>query len=104
MARRKSDLADKLSGSTPVPGWRDLVNSGQDPSPPPRQESTADQMKRKTYLLTNGIIERVAALSEQERVGVNELARYLLQFALEEIETGRHTLPTESEQRKRIIS
>lgn len=102
MARRKRELADKLGSGTAVPGWRDVVGSSgsdADAAPP-----GADAMKRKTYLLTEGLIGRVETLARNERVGINELVRYLLQFALDEVESGRHALPTETEERKRIVA
>ncbi len=102
MARRKKELADKLASDTPVPGWRDVVASGKEAPVQPKEEPE-DEMKRKTYLLTSGIIQRVADLAERERVGINELARYLLTYALEEVESGRHELPVETEKRGRIV-
>lgn len=101
MARRRQDLADKLGSGAPVPGWRDMVSTGQ-PAERTPAEKTGETM-RKTYLLSAEIIERVANLAQQERVGVNELARYLLTYALDEIESGRHQLPTQKEERRRIV-
>jgi len=105
MAKRKNNLADKLASNATPPGWRDVVVAGQEPSPPDKKRNKDDdEQQRKTYLITVGIIRRVANLAKKERVGVNELARYLMTYALDEIESGRHKLPTETEERRRIVS
>ena len=45
---------------------------------------------------------RLTALAERERVGQSELVRYLLDFALREIEEGRHQLPAEPVDRRTL--
>jgi hypothetical protein len=101
---RKKDLAEKLGGSgETVPGWRDVVASGQDPAEQARLRKT-ESYQRKTYLIAPDTIKRIAKLAKQERVGVNELVRYLIDFALDEIESGRHKIPTQAEEYRRIVS
>lgn len=118
---RKRDLADKLSGdnsAAPRPGWRDTIG------PPPSQvtqrneavpvhtsraaghgkqqeeEENPNKLKRKTYLLTQDLIERIATLAEEERVGINELVRFLLTEAVIAIENGDMEIPTEPAKRQ----
>lgn len=100
---RKKDLASKLAAEGQVPGWRDVVAQGKEVAPLTKEQDD-EEMKRKTYLLTPSIIDSVAQLADRERVGINELVRYLLTFALNEVESGRHTLPVETEKRGRIIA
>lgn len=113
MARRKQDLAGKLSGSSETrPGWRDTITGGapaamgqptvrqpdfmaEEPEPEP-----ANKIVRKTYLLYNGMIEEIETLAAQERVGINELVRYLLGSALDQVYNGTLEIPTRPGQRK----
>lgn len=44
-----------------------------------------DLLMRKTYLLTPELVEHVAELAETERVGINELVRFLLRASLEQV-------------------
>ncbi len=39
---------------------------------------------------------------DRERVGQNELVRYLLAYALEQIESGKHKLPAEPVQQRTL--
>ena len=107
MARRKQDLAGKLSGSSePRPGWRDTITGGApapmsqpnvrqpefmaaEPEPEP-----ANKIIRKTYLLYAGMIEEIETLAVQERVGINELVRFLLGTALDQVYNGGLEIPT----------
>ncbi len=107
MARRKQDLAGKVSsGGETRPGWRDTIPGGApsamsqptvrqpdfvaaEPEPEP-----ANKIIRKTYLLYAGMIEEIETLANQERVGINELVRYLLGSALDQVYSGDLTIPT----------
>lgn len=108
---RKRDLANKLSQSSGSqadrrPGWRDAITGpARDSAPEPEREESQPQqrqqaqqrssrLKRKTYLLTPELIEHVADLAETERVGINELVRYLLRASLEMVEAGELPIPT----------
>ena len=72
------------------------------PSQPDAEHADAADLKRKTFYLSDTLIARLAALAERERVGQSELARYLLDFALREIEEGRHELPAEPIDRRTL--
>ena len=103
MAKRKIQLADKLSGAPTEmpPGWRDtIVAPPAGAATPGRAVSAESLLQRKTYLLTPQLIVRVQTLAARERVGVNELVRYLLAYAVDEIETGRHVIPTQPGKRQ----
>jgi hypothetical protein len=107
MARRKQDLAGKLSGSSEArPGWRDTITGGtpaamgQSPVRQPDfmaaepEPEPANKIIRKTYLLYAGMIEEIETLASQERVGINELVRYLLGSALDQVYSGSLSIPT----------
>ena len=117
MARRKRELASKLNQGPEQreaarPGWRDTIRAGvqaqvaaeEEAAEARRQEEEAagaaqapgrtSRLKRKTYLLTPELIERVAALAEAEQVGINELVRYLLRSALHQVESDEMEIPT----------
>jgi len=114
VARRKTDLAGKLSGERESrPGWRDTITLGQPapPAPPtskkrpgflePEPEpEPANKLKRKTYLLYPDMIEEIQSLAAQERVGINDLVRYLLGAALDQVYNGELTIPTQPGRRK----
>jgi hypothetical protein len=89
VSKRKNAISDKLENVPGQPaGWRDQVTQ-----PPTPTSVKADRLRRKTYLLTPALIARVSDLADRERVGVNELVRYLLTYALDQVETGEHSLP-----------
>lgn len=125
---RKRELASKLTGQNQEqparPGWRDAITGlarEEAESPPPergadqraaardRQEETARQtarrgrnnpLMRKTYLLTPELVDHVADLAENERVGINELVRFLLRSSLELVENGELQIPTRPARRQ----
>ena len=100
MARRKQELSEKLA--TPAPqGWRDQVGRPSESVSEP-DTATGGHYIRKTYLITPGLIDRIKGLADQERVGQNELVRYLLSFALEQVESGRHPLPAQPVQQRTL--
>lgn len=115
MAKRKSQLAGKLGGQEDArPGWRDTILSGREPeeesapTPPPRSTKTRLRRKkanpnkpiRKTYLISQEIIDRIEIMADQERVGINELTRYLLTAALDLAENGEIEIPTAPARRR----
>ena len=104
MARRKNQLADKLSGgqSPARPGWRDTITVGHTPTQPAveHESDSTSSLKRKTYLLTDELIERVEVLAERERVGINELVRFLMGTSLELAETNQLEIPTRPGKRR----
>lgn len=111
MAKRKNDLAGKLSNAQENrPGWRDTIKIGQpaESAPvrrpafmePEQEPEPANKVKRKTYLIYAGMIEEIEQLAAQERVGINELVRYLLGAALDQVYNGELTIPTQPGRRR----
>jgi hypothetical protein len=95
MTTRKNNLSAKLGGDTQtVPGWKQQIA----PAIPDKKETYT----RKTYLVTSELIERVRVTAEREQVGQNELLRYLLTWALDQLDGGHHELPLEVEKSHRI--
>ena len=103
MAKRAKNLSEKLAGETkPASGWLDQVGVVQ-PEPPTEKESArAGVYKRKTFLITDEIEERVRMLADREHVGQNELVRYLLTWSLSQIESGKHRLPAEPVEKRTL--
>ena len=93
MAKRRKDLSDKL-GETKPRGWQDQIGSKPE-TQPTKDTARTGRLVRKTLLLTDDLIERLDELADTYNVGKNELARYLLELAIEQVESGAHELPTE---------
>ena len=109
---RKRDLGSKLEGKPEgkPAGWQEQVKRSGDvpaaqesdvipsaaeresPDTAQRDTAKAGDFVRKTYLLTPDLVQRVEALAKQERVGINELVRYLLDTVLTQIEAGETSL------------
>ena len=105
MAKRKQDLAGKLTPDrTKRPGWADAV-TGQPSAPaetgrpvfaqPEPKQEEANELKRKTYLLYPDMIQEIESIADQERVGINELVRYLLGVALDQVYNRQLDIPTQ---------
>ena len=76
MAKRAKDLSEKLAGEQkPTAGWLDQVGGGQpEPDAEPEKDSArAGVYKRKTFLITDEIEERIRTLADRDHVGQNEL-------------------------------
>lgn len=63
-----------------------------------RQRS--NPLMRKTYLLTPELVDHVADLAQTERVGINELVRFLLRSSLDLVENGELEIPTRPARRQ----
>ena len=110
MARRKHNLAGKLSTEREArPGWQDTITGQAGAQPEARRPAfmqeepepdPANKLKRKTYLLYPGMIEEIEALAEQERVGINELVRYLIGVALDQVYNRELEIPTQPGRRR----
>lgn len=83
-----------------------LFENIKKPDPPKQKKekptTTPPKYKRKTYLMSDELIQRIEAIAETERVGINELHRYLVDLALTQIEDGTHTLETHSTQKRTL--
>lgn len=101
MAKR-NQLASKLSGEKPQ-GWKDQIGTVEsEPETEVPDSRRAGRFNRKTYLITPELEDRIKALAEQERVGQNELVRYLLTYSLDKIASGEHELPTQPVQQQTL--
>lgn len=107
---RKRNLRDKLSGANERPGWMDTINppgaEEEAPSAPAtgrgrsrRAQPDPDAIRRKTYLLNEQLIQRIERLAERERVGINELVRYLLSESVAAVEAREWKIPTKPAKR-----
>ena len=65
--------------------------------------SKAGRYYRKTYLLTEELIDRVKHVADEHGVGHSELVRWALQTLLDEVEEGTREIPVTVEE-KRVIS
>jgi hypothetical protein len=65
--------------------------------------SRAGRYYRKTYLLTEELIDRVKRVADEYGVGHSELVRWSLQTLLDEVEAGTREIPV-TVQEKRVIS
>lgn len=127
---RKRELASKLSGQREEaesrPGWRDTITGlAREEAAPAAQSNERERaaaarrqareeeeerrearrrrtnaLMRKTYLLTPELVDHVADLAESERVGINELVRFLLRSSLELVENGELEIPTRPARRQ----
>ncbi len=64
--------------------------------------SKAGQFYRKTYLLTEELVERVKQVADENKVGHSELVRWALQTVLDEIASGARKIPITVEERRVI--
>jgi len=64
--------------------------------------SKAGRYYRKTYLLTEELIDRVKQVADGHKVGHSELVRWALQTILDEVEDGTRQIPISVEE-KRVI-
>lgn len=84
MASRKQSNKDLLSGKAKPAGWQEQFASEPDPAP-----TTVPRFKRKTYLMTDELIERVEAFAERHGVGINEALRFALIAGMNAIDAGQ---------------
>jgi hypothetical protein len=95
MPRKKAQLDQKLDFG--MQSWeaqaRQSVQAASQEPEPESEKSKTDKLQRKTYLVNPELIARINRMSRTQSVGQNELVRYLLDWALEQVESGNHTLP-----------
>ena len=100
---RKKDSKDLLTGREKVQGWRDQFADGkssESESDPTRKSSP--KYRRKTYLMTDELIERIEAQADKANVGINEMNRYLLTVALDLVESGKHEVQVQTIQKSTL--
>lgn len=87
MAKKRDQLEASLEGASSATKWRDKFQVGVGS---PKKDT---DYQRKTYLLEPKMVKKIADLAERESVPINDLVRFLLNFALSEVETGEVMLP-----------
>jgi len=91
---KKKDLTSKITGG--VQSWKtqaDQIVQPAEPEPEKKSSLWAGKYMRKTYTLPESTVDRVSELAAQYGIGKSELARYLLDYALSQVESGKHELP-----------
>lgn len=86
MASKKQQTADALNKGPK--GWANQF--GDAPAPVTKEKG---KLKRKTYLLTDDLIQRLEDTAKAHKVGVNELVRYLVKHGLDGLDTKEYSLP-----------
>lgn len=77
MAKKTSKLDAQLGS------WTDQVNFSQ----------SAPAPSRETYLLERSLIARLSSVSAENNMTPHELIGHLLTWSLDQVETGKHSLP-----------
>lgn len=101
---KQAELSKKLGSQ---PSWKDTIAPTAEPVKKSKSNGTSpskQKMIRKTYLLYQNDIDRVAQLAQDENVGINELTRYLLNLGCELVESGQHQLPTTTQEVRKIVT
>lgn len=94
MAKKKAALDQKLDAG--MQSWETQIAQSvraTPKAPEPEPESIGEKLQRKTFLVTPALIARINRVSKQQSVGQNELVRYLLEWSLDQVESGAHTIP-----------
>jgi hypothetical protein len=94
MPKKKVSLDQKLDPG--MQSWETQVSQSvkaAPKAPEPDPDEPADKLQRKTFLVTPVLIDRINRLSKQQSVGQNELVRYLLEWSLDQVESGVHKIP-----------
>jgi hypothetical protein len=94
---KKTDTKGLLTGKPKAQGWRDQFEERpqQEPIATDGRRATL-RYRRKTYLITDDLIQRIERQAKKTGVGVNEMNRYLLTLALDLVESGKHEIPVQT--------
>lgn len=68
----------------------DAIPNAPKPEEPKDDERT--KLKRKTVLMSDELSDRIKAVAEANKVGINELTRYCIVTTLDKIESGKHEI------------
>ena len=101
---KKNQTKELLAGKGKAQGWKDQFETepATDGEKQAGSKQGAVKYKRKTYLMSDELIERISAQAERFGVGINETHRYLVALALEQVEAGEHE-PEIQEVKKRTL-
>lgn len=76
-----------------VRNWEHAIDASPANSRQRRATAKPEKWKRRTFLLTPELAERIDELAEQYAVEKNALVRYALDVMMSQIESGEHELP-----------
>jgi len=106
VTKRKNNLAEKMGGSSQgQPGWKNELRGAattQEAQESPEKRKKSASYLRKTYLVSPELRDRIKAKAKAERVGQNELVRFLLTWGLDQLDAGDLDLPLEEVYRIKI--
>jgi hypothetical protein len=89
---KKDKLDARLNAG--VQSWESQIEQSLGTQPEEtRQVEYPDKVKRKTFLVTQMLIDRINEMAETHGVGQNELVRHLLIWSLDQIDAGKHQIP-----------
>jgi hypothetical protein len=91
MAKKLQNLESKLGS------WTDQANltrtQAVTPSPITEPVASAPTSTRASYPVARSLLDRIAAVAEQQGVSQNEVVGHLLTWALDQVESGAYQLP-----------
>jgi hypothetical protein len=96
MPKKKLQLDQKLDPgmqSWEAQAGQSLRAETQEPEQEPEEKDLSEKLQRKTFLVTQALIDRINRVATTHSVGQNEMVRYLLDWSLEQVESGQHALP-----------
>jgi hypothetical protein len=74
--------------------WESQITQSLRPQPEEaKPPENPDKVTRKTFLVTQPLIDRINNAAETYGVGQNELVRHLLTWSLDQIDAGKHQVP-----------
>jgi hypothetical protein len=94
MARRRRTGAEEISEQSVSQGGTKPPLQGE------HEVEDSEQLVRKTYILKRGQADRLEQLAYDKRVMLNDLARFLVEYALQQVDSGELEIPTVPYRRK----
>jgi hypothetical protein len=89
---KKSTLDAKLDAG--MQSWEAQITPNlQTEAEEPQPQDKSDRVKRKTFLVTQTLIDRINQTAASHGVGQSELVRHLLTWSLDQIDEGSHKIP-----------
>lgn len=92
-AKRSAHPLDELTMPVQPPPAQPLPPADDRTPWNKKDDDDPTKVQRKTYLISQGLIERIRDTADRNDIGQNELVRHLLTYALDQIDQGKHKLP-----------
>ena len=86
----KMSKTSKKEQTAKALGWADQLGGDSAQNSKAKSEG---RLQRKTYLMTDELIQRLDIMAKANNVGVNELVRFLVKYGLDGLDAGTYTLP-----------